>query len=325
MKSFAYARPTNLAGTVSALTSSVRPLAGGTDLLTLMKNGVQEPDRLLDIKRLPELDRDIAFDDGALRLGALVTLTQLEDDPLVAEHAPALAEAAALAASPQLRNMATIGGNILQRPRCWYFRDEEVACWLKGGTDCPARDGDNRHHAIFDQSPCVAVHPSDPATVLVAMEATVHYQDASGAHDLALDRFFAPPDNERRTEHTLPPDAIITAITIPAISGDVRARYDKAMERKVWAFAQVGLALIVTMDGDTVRDARIALGGVANVPWRARGAEAALTGTSLQPQDIERVAEAAIAGATPLAFNRYKVPLAKALIRNGLTELARST
>lgn len=173
MKPFAYASPRVVDDAVALLANDddAAFLAGGTDLLTLIKGDLLAPSQLVDIKRLAELEDAITLRGETVRIGALATLSDLESHPLIAEHAPALAEAAALAASPQLRNMATIGGNLLQRPRCWYFRDAAIPCWLKGGDSCPARTGENQQHAIFDLSPCVAVHPSDPAAALLAHDA----------------------------------------------------------------------------------------------------------------------------------------------------------
>ena len=318
MKPFAYASPRSLDDAVALLAGDgdARFLAGGTDLLTLLKGDLLEPSQLVDIKRLAELDDQIALNGDMVRIGALTTLSDLEMHPLIAEHAPALAEAAALAATPQLRNMATIGGNLLQRPRCWYFRDPEIPCWLKGGDSCPARTGENQHHAIFDLSPCVAVHPSDPANALLAHDAVAEVRGESGSRTMPLAELFAPPTQERRTETTLRPGEIITAFTLPAAAG--RSTYLKAMDRKVWAFALVGVAARIKQDAGRIVDARVVLGGVANVPWRATAAEQVLVGQAPDPEVLAAAADAALAGAEPLAKNGYKVPLAQALIRRAL-------
>ena len=318
MKPFAYANPRSLDDAVARLMSDehARLLAGGTDLLTLLKGDLLEPSQLIDIKRLAELDDDITLDGDTLRIGALATLSDLEMHPLIAEHAPALAEAAALAATPQLRNMATIGGNLLQRPRCWYFRDPEIPCWLKGGDSCPARTGENQHHAIFDLSPCVAVHPSDPASALLAHDAEVEMRGASGSHTMPLAELFAPPTDDRRTETTLRSGEIITALTLPAAAG--RSTYLKAMDRKTWAFALVGVAARIRQDSGRIADARVVLSGVANVPWRATAAEQVLVGQAPNPEVLAAAADAAVSGAKPLAKNGYKLPIAHALVRRAL-------
>ena len=327
MRPFDFARPGTIAEAVALLESSTpagttgtRALAGGTDLLTLMKADLYAPERLIDIKRLAELDNRIEEGADGLTIGALTTLAQLEEDPRVRTDCPALAEAAALAATPQLRHMATIGGNLLQRPRCWYFRNPRIPCWLKGGDDCPARPGENQLHALCDVSPCVAVHPSDPATALLALDASVRLHGGQGDRELPLAEFFAPPTDDRRTETVIRRDELIVSLRVPTAPG-TRGTYLKAMDRKVWSFALVGVAAVVRMDGSRVEDARIVLGGVAPVPWRAEAAERIVNGADVSDELIARAAEAALDGATPLAHNGYKIPLAKALVRRALGSL----
>jgi xanthine dehydrogenase YagS FAD-binding subunit len=328
VRTFEYVRPESLAGAVALRdgreaddSQRLAYLAGGTDLLTLMKADLTAPERLVDIKRLAELDNRIEENDGALSIGALTTLAQLEEDPRVKSLRPALAEAAALAATPQLRHMATIGGNLLQRPRCWYFRNPRVRCWLKGGDHCPAREGENQLHALFDISPCVAVHPSDPATALLALDASVRLHGASSERDVALADFFSPPTDERRTESVIRGDELIVSVHVPALAPGTRGTYLKAMDRKIWGFALVGVAAIVRIEERRIADARIALGGVAPVPWRAERAEYVLNGAEASPETMARAAEAALEGAQPLAHNGYKIPLAKALVREALGSL----
>lgn len=345
MRPFSYIRPTTINETIALLKDSdeatermrsidarqvgsgvpdgpeaelPRLLAGGTDLLTLMKHDLATPGQLIDIKRLPELDNAIAPSTQGTRIGALTTLAQLEDDPVIRDTHPALAEAAGLAATPQLRNMATIGGNLLQRPRCWYFRNDKINCWLKGGDDCPAREGENQHHAIFGDSPCVAAHPSDLATALVALGADVHLHGADGERTLPLEEFFIPPTDERRRENVLQQTDVITSITIPNPSATAQSTYLKAMDRKVWAFAQVGVGAMLVIEDQRITGARLVLGGVAPTPWRATEAETLLTGAVPERELFERVAQVALEGAAPLSRNGYKVPLAKALITRAL-------
>jgi len=325
MRPFTYASPRSLDEAVSLLApgagangSAPRALAGGTDLLTLMKANLLEPEQLIDIKRLADLDDEIVEHADGLMIGALATLAEIEDDPLVRALCPAFAEAAALAATPQLRNMATIGGNLLQRPRCWYFRDPKIACWLKGSNDCPAREGENQLHAIFDVSPCVAVHPSDPATALVALDALVRLRGPRGEREWPVADFFAPPTAERRRETVIAGDELIVAIRIPPQGDGARSVYLKAMERKVWAFALVSVAAHIRMDGNRVAEARLVLGGVANVPWRAGTAERVLVGAEPTDEVITQAARVALDDAQPLSENGYKLPLAKALVRRAL-------
>lgn len=327
MRSFEYIRPESVTEAINILegsdTSSLdrsKILAGGTDLLTLMKHDISTPTRLVDIKRLPELEHGISETTDGITIGALTTLSRIEQDSTLRSSHTALADAAAAAASPQLRNMATIGGNLLQRPRCWYYRSEQVDCWLKGGEDCPARDGENQHHAILGDSPCVAVHPSDLATALVALDATLTVHGSDGKRDMPLEAFFAQPSDDRRLEHTLAPDDVIVSVQLPNAHGNVRSTYLKAMDRKVWAFALVGVGVRLVMDGDRISDARLVLGGVATIPWRAREAEDLLAGASPSGDLFAGVADAAVSNATPLAKNGYKVPMLRSLIHRALTD-----
>lgn len=327
MRAFAYESPTLLADALGLLTRSngdglVRPLAGGTDLLTLMKADIASPTRLVDLKRIDELDDDIEVNEEGITLGALTTLAQIEHNALLREWCPVLPEAAAEAATPQLRNMATLAGNLLQRPRCWYFRNHHLDCWLKGGDTCPARDGENHHHALIDVSPCVAVHPSDLASALVALDASVHLTGPNGTRTMTLTEFFAPPVADRRSENTLDAAEIITAIHIPLPHADMQSTYLKAMDRKVWAFALAGVAATMHLEGGRVEDVRIVLTGVAPIPWRAREAERGLIGAKPSEDQFRRAAEVALVGAQPLAHNGYKLPLASALIRRALAAVS---
>lgn len=326
MRAFDYARAASLDEAIGLLGNGdgeIRPLAGGTDLLTLIKADVAAPARLIDIKRVPELASGIAESGGGVTIGALTLLSEIETSALVGERYPALAEAAALAATPQLRNMATIGGNLLQRPRCWYFRSPHFHCWLKGGDECQAREGENQQHAIFDLSPCVATHPSDMAAALLALDASVRLRGVAGERTVPLGEFFAPPTDERRTETTLGDGEIMTAIELPAGGQESRSTYLKAMDRKVWAFALVGVAASLRVDGGRIAEARLVLGGVAPVPLRAEAAERVLVGGAPDEATFTRAADAALAGATPLERNGYKVPLARGLIVQALRAVAR--
>jgi len=323
MRSFDYTSATTLDDVISTLGQTgnglTRPLAGGTDLLTLMKADIVQPARLIDIKRVPELASGIAASGDGITLGALTTLTEIETSALLQERAPVLTQAAALAATPQLRNMATIAGNLLQRPRCWYYRDEHFQCWLKGGDTCHARDGENQQHAIYraDVSPCVAVHPSDLASALVALDAEVRVRGQGGERTLPLTEFFAPPTDDRRMENVLGDDEIVVSIRIPD-ADNTRSTYLKAMDRKTWAFALVGVAAVVRQAGGQIEDARIVLSGVAPTPWRVRAAKQALIGSTGDASAIDRAVEAAVAEAQPLEHNGYKLALAKSLIGNAL-------
>ena len=324
MRSFDYTSPTAVADVIELLdaNANVRPLAGGTDLLTLMKADLAAPDQLINIKQLEDLPRGIEETDGGLSVGALTTLSEIETSDVIRKRFRALAEAVSLAATPQLRNMATLGGNLLQRPRCWYFRNAQFNCWLKGGDECPARDGENQLHAIFDASPCVAVHPSDPAAALLALGASVRLRGRGGERTVPLDEFFAAPDDARRTENTLAPDELVLSIEIPAQPGGTRSTYLKAMDRKVWAFALVGVAATLQVENGTITAARLVLSGVANTPHRVTAAEDLLVGAKPSEEMFAQAADAALADAVPLEQNGYKVQLAKALVRRALAAIA---
>jgi xanthine dehydrogenase YagS FAD-binding subunit len=222
----------------------------------------------------------------------------------------------------QLRNVATIGGNLLQRPRCWYFRSPHVRCWLKGGERCPAREGENRQHALFGASPCVAVHPSDPAAALLAFDAYVRIAGPRGERAVALEELFAPPEDGRRTETRLAHDELVLGIAMPSHPDETRSTYLKAMDRAAFSFALVGVAALLRVSSSgKIAHARVVLSGVAPIPWRAQAAERVLLGAAAGEETFGRAAEAALAGAAPLARNGFKIPLARALIRRALAAM----
>ena len=299
--------------------ADVRLLAGGTDLLPLMKEGLARPQRLINIVPAAALRGIQGTAETGLRIGALTTLAELERDATVAAVYPILREAAWDAATPQLRNAATIGGNLLQRPRCWYFRGEQT-CWLKGGDTCYARDGRNDQHAILgtEARPCVAVHPSDLAPALIALDATVTVASRRGERTVPVSELLAMPAPEQRIEHHLAADELITAIHLPPQPQGAAGAYLKVMERAAWSFALVSAAAHVVSQGGTVARARLVLGSVAAVPWRAMAAEEMMLGQALTPELAARAADAAVAGARPLTYNGFKVRLARELARRAL-------
>lgn len=319
MRAFSYHRAGSLDESLRSLSSSCKALAGGTDLLTLMKAELAAPERLLDVKRV--LPRAIAETAQGLEIGAATTLAEIEINGAIRSRYGALAQAAALAATPQLRNMATLGGNLLQRPRCWYFRNPHIACWLKGGEACPAREGENRLHAIFERGPCVAAHPSDIAPALVAFDAEVSVRGPRGESAMPLGRFLSPPAPERRTETLLRDDELVLGVRLPPQQG-WRSVYLKAMDRKAWAFALAGVAAVLGLSGGKIVHARVVLCGVANVPWRAEAAERELLGREAGEASFEAAATAALQGASALRHNGYKMPLARSLVRRALKTLA---
>jgi xanthine dehydrogenase YagS FAD-binding subunit len=292
-------------------------IAGGTDLLPLLKDNLVTVDRLIDIKPARAL-RHLAFEaDGSLRIGALTTLAEIERSAELAERLPILIQAVADAATPQLRAMATVGGNLLQRSRCWYFRGP-FDCWLKGGETCYMRSGENKYAAIFEQGPCRSAHPSDLAPALVALDATITLESASGARTLPVADLLAPPTADERIEYRLNPGELLTEIRIPAQYQNAHGVYLKAMDRRAWAFALVSAAAQLTIEDSKVIQSRLVLGGVANVPWRVTDAEALLQGQPLTPELAAQAADLAVQGATPLAHNRYKVAMARELARRAI-------
>ncbi len=285
MKNFAYVAPASVAEVIPLLQQGTQVLAGGSDLVTRLKEHLASPELLVSLRGLDL--RGIVEKAGGVQIGALATLADLDRNPLLRDGPyRALAQAARSAASPQLRNVATIGGNLLQDARCWYYRGP-FDCWLKGGAECPARSGEHHHHAIFEQSPCAAPHPSDPATALLALGATVVLVGASGEREIGLPDLLAPPTAERRTLSTIGPAELITAIALPELAG-WRSSYQKAMERATYAFALAAVAAAIKVEAGVVVAARIALGGVANTPLLVSEAAASLLGRPLTDDSDRR-------------------------------------
>jgi xanthine dehydrogenase YagS FAD-binding subunit len=335
MRPFDYTSPSTVDGAMTLLgqnghehergmgaSAGVQPLAVGTDLLTLMKADIAAPSHLVNIKGLAGLPRGVQDTPQGLTLGALTTLSEVETHPAIRQRYPLLAQAAAVAATPQLRNMATLGGNLLQRPRCWYFRHRLLDCWLKGGETCPAYDGENRFHALFGGGPCYAVHPSDLAPALVAVEAQVSLRGPQAARVCPVAEFYSAPREGQRRETGIGRDELLLAVVLPPLPQGTRTVYVKAMDRKVWAFALASVAATLRLQGGRVADARLVLRGVAPIPWRASAAERELVGAEIGDEPLARAADAALADAEPLRHNAYKVALAKTLIRRALTILA---
>jgi xanthine dehydrogenase YagS FAD-binding subunit len=327
MKPFAYASARSLGEAMQLLErdgqrdGAIRPLAGGTDLLTLMKVDVSAPMRLVDTKRAG-LPQGIEVTSDGVVIGALTTLADIESSAVLQDRHAALVEAAAMAATPQLRNVATIAGNLLQRPRCWYFRNPRLPCWLKGGHDCPARDGENQLHAILGGGPCHAVHPSDLAPALVTLDADVRLHGRRGERTVPIAELFVLPTDEHRSETRVAEDELIMSIRLPAAPAGTRSTFLKAMDRRAWSFALAGVAARLRLDGERVTDARLTLSGVAPIPWRAQDAERELLGARIGHPLFERVADVALAEASPLRLNAYKIPLVRALVRRALELLA---
>ncbi|NEC14127.1 xanthine dehydrogenase family protein subunit M [Streptomyces sp. SID8014] len=324
MKQFDYRRAHDVDGALALLAADpdARFLGGGTNLVDLMKTGVERPVRLVDLRELP-LDRVERTPDGGLRVGATVTNSDLAAHPYVRRHYPALTQAVLAGASGQLRNMATVGGNLLQRTRCGYFTDVSRPCNKRApGSGCPAVSGEHHHHAVLGASDhCVAVHPSDMGVALTAFDAVVSYETPDGPGRTPVTDFYLPVGDTPHRETTLPPGALITHITLPPAPA-ARSRYRKVRERASYAFAIGSVAAALTVEDGRVREARLALGAVASRPWRARAAEAVLTGAPADGTTFAAAADAELAAARPLPRNGYKVPLMRNLVVSVLTELA---
>ena len=331
MKAFEWISPTTINEAVSALKSApapadaddaARPIAGGQDLLTTMKDYITRPTRVVNLKGIRGLDRIVADGKGGLRIGALITLAQLEEDPVVHRNFPGLSEAAHSIATPQIRNLGTVGGNLCQRPRCWYFRLEDAVCLKKGGSECFAATGENKYHAILGGGPSYIVHPSDLAPMLLALEASVSVVGSGGKRTIQLEKFFTlPNEGDVRRENVLKNDEIITEIQVPASKFAAHSTYLKFKERDSLDFALASVAAAVTLGPNkTVSEARLVLGGVAPIPWRVPKAETALIGKTLSGDVLLTVARLALEGAKPLEKNAYKVPLTQTLVRRALAK-----
>jgi xanthine dehydrogenase YagS FAD-binding subunit len=302
-----------------------RYLGGGTNLVDLMRLGVETPIALIDVNRLSGHDQIEETDEGGLRIGAAVSNSALAADPRVRDRYPVLSEAVLNGASGQLRNLATVGGNLLQRTRCAYFTDVTKPCNKRQpGSGCPAREGNHHNHAILGHSEqCVATHPSDMAVALTALGATVHVRGAGGAGTIPMPGLHRLPDAEPQRDTVLEPGELITAVELaPPGSAQTRQRYRKVRERRSFAFALVSVAVVLTLDGDTATDVGIALGGVAHAPWRATRAEEILRGERIAEQRATEAARAELKQAEPLRDNAYKVELARNLIVRTVLEVA---
>ncbi|MGO9630551.1 MAG: FAD binding domain-containing protein [Xanthobacteraceae bacterium] len=330
MKSFEYVRPATIRDAVAAASEpGAAFLAAGTNLLDLMKGGVSRPNRLVDISRLPDLDRIEDLADGGVRIGALVRNADLARDRTFAQRFPAVAEALLSGASAQLRNAATVGGNLLQRTRCAYFYDGATACNKRDpGSGCDARGGENRLHAILGWSEsCIATHPSDFCVPLVALDAVVEIEGRAGRREIALETFHRLPDDAPERETVLEPGEMIVAVRLPAEAAQFadHARYLKVRERTSYAFAVVSAAAALRVERDTIVEARLALGGVAMKPWRAREAGSILAGAPTDSTLFDRAAKAALADAKPAGNNSFKIELARRIVVRALTLAAAGT
>ncbi len=321
LPNFTYVRPGSLGEAVRQLASpGARIHAGGSDLLGCLRDGVFVADKVVSLSRVEGLRGITATSSGGLRIGAMTTIAAVAASPLVKDKYPGLAQAASAVASPQLRNQGTIGGNICQRPRCWYFRGD-FPCARKGGDLCFAVDGENQYHAIFGGSSCFIVHPSDTAPALVALNAEARIVGPAGERTVPLEKFFVLPGVSMDKETVIERNEIVTDIAIPAPPAGLRSSYRKVRGRGSWDFALASLAMAIVTTAGRVQQARIILGGVAPIPWRLDAVEKAIVGKRLDAKVVALAAEASVKGATALEKNGYKVALVKGVVTEGLTAL----
>ena len=320
MKPFTLVRPASLAEAARlSAPSDAEIKAGGVDLVDRMKEGIDSPSIVVSLLEIAGHDR---IEPGPpARLGALATLARIADDAGLRKAYPALADAAAGAATPQIRHMATLGGNLCQRPRCWYYRLEEFECRKKGGNDCFARDGENRFHAVFDTDlTCCCIHPSATGTALLAYGASLDVVGPKGRRKLPIDQFFHRPVKDPTRENTLEPGEIVATVALPAPGAGARSAYRKLKEKESFDWPLVETCVVFTLSGGTVRGARVVFGSVAPTPWRSKAAEAALEGGTPSDALARKAAEAAVAEARPLSQNAYKVTLARVELERALRQ-----
>ena len=322
MKAFAYVNATNEREAIAALTGATRgrllPMAGGMDLLGMMKDYIVSPDRVVSIKNL---DQAIASAGGGLRIGAAVKIADLAEHAEAKKLYPALVTAAEGVGTPQIRNLGTVGGNIMQRPRCWYFRNEEFNCLKKGGSRCFAVDGENQYHAIFGDGPCHIVHPSSLAVPVIAYGGRFRVVGPSGAREIDAGQFFQLPNANLYGETVLQPDEIVTHVLLPA-PGQRSAAYEVRFKQSHdWPLAAASVNLV--MSGSTVKSARIVMGAVAPIPWRVPAAERVLAGKTITEAVAVEAANAAVAGARPMSGNAYKIQIAKTAVKRAIVAASR--
>ncbi|MBI4467466.1 MAG: xanthine dehydrogenase family protein subunit M [Acidobacteria bacterium] len=322
MRNFEFVNAPTTERAIELLGPQAKLIAGGTDLLDELKEGLIAPERLVNLKANRALKYLRFSPSEGLRLGALTTLSELETDRTVREHYPMLAAAVRVIASPQIRNMATVGGNLCQRPRCWYYRNDALHCTRKGGPICYAVSGENQYHAILGGHLCFIVHPSDLAPALMAYDARISYAGPGGRKTLPLGEFFVGPAVNITRENLLQPNEVVEEISLPTPAAGTRGVYLKVRDRNTWDFATLSVAAVLEMDGATCRRARIVLGAVAPVPWPAPDADKVLTGARITPEVARRAADAALRGARPMSHNAHKVPLAKNLVRRAILKAA---
>ena len=323
MVDFDYLQPKTLEEASSLLMKAkgkAIPYSGGTDALSLLKEDIISPEEVVNLKNIPNLTA-IEYENGkGLKIGGLVTITDIAENPLIAEKYAVLSEAANVIASPQLRNVGTLGGNLNQRPRCWYFR-KDFDCIRKGGSICYAVDGENKYHCIVGGGPCYIVHPSDMAVALLALDASVKIFSGKKSRTVPISEFFVLPDVNYLKENILEPGEIVTEVIVPELPNNTKSGYYKFMERDVWDFAVVSVAAVLTKNGNSLKSGKIAYGGVAPAPWLDTNINSRIKGLSLDDDSIEKAVAQVLKDADPLEQNEYKIPLARNLTRKMIKKL----
>jgi xanthine dehydrogenase YagS FAD-binding subunit len=325
MRAFSNANPKSIRDAVSMLGQahqqgrSASIVGGGSDLLGMVKEHLVAPDVLVNLKAIRGMDQ-IEAQRGGFKIGGLITLDNLSRDQRIRKEYTVLAEAAEKVGTPQIRNAGTLAGNVCQRPWCWYFRNG-FPCLKNGGKICFSASGENQLHAIFGGGPSYIVHPSDTAPALVALDAQFHIAGPSGERVLPASEFFQLPRVDVARENVLAKDEVLSAIQLPAAKSGTRSIYHKVLDREAWTHAVVSAAIVLEMDQQICRGARIVLGGVAPIPWRLPKVEAMLVGQRITPELAAQAGEAAVEGAHPLAKNKYKVPLTKAVVKRTILSL----
>lgn len=322
MNNFTYLQPRTLeeASQLLKAKDQTLPYAGGTDALDLIKKDIINPEQLINLKKIPNINKIKYYARKGLRIGALVTIAELAEHKLINEKYSIIAEAAKEIASLQLRNVGTIGGNICQRPRCYYFR-EEFDCIRKGGDTCYAYEGQNKLHCIIGGGPCYIIHPSDMAVALMALNAKVSVFDGVKSHTIPIDDFFVLPEQDYLHENILQSGEIITEFHIPDLPANTKSGYLKFKEREVWDFAVVSVGAVIQKNGNNIKSGRVALGGVAPIPWQEELLNQNLTGLSVNDNAISQWSKNALEKAEPLSMNGYKVHLCQNLLKRLITRL----
>jgi len=321
MKNFSYVKAGSLAQAIRELsTQGARLHAGGTDLLGYTRNEILPVEKVVSISNLKTLKGIEALPDGGVKIGALTPLADIAAHASIGQKYAVLAQASASVGSPQIREQGTLGGNICQRPRCWYFRSD-FQCRKKGGSICYAMGGENQYHAIFGGGPCFFVHPSDAAVALMALQAKITIAARTGNKAVRIEDFFVSPKKSIDKETILLPGEIVTDIRIPPSGGNTKSLYRKIASRGSWDSALTSVAMVLELESGNVRAARIVLGGVGPYPWRASAAEKVLTGKKPDRSVAVAAAEAAISGASPLRDNVYKLEMVKGAVEESIAAL----